>query len=373
MTVASLNISDSFGGLGRAKKTITVDLPAPTFAPTLPGVVVSSCAAGSSPVPVPTPIARVCGQQVSVTGTVTSFNGATVSIPVVNGAVNVPPGTGTIRFTASNANGVAATLTQTLTVVPPPAIFGLHNLTIDNSSTVGGSLFDGAGGLLTLQNDSIVGSVFSLSPVVLQDRVTASSIDTSAGVTRGNQDNIGAFLVTPPALPVFPAFNPTFTGGRSVTVNPTPESGSVVTLAPGQYGAVTVFSRGQLILSNGTYSFTSLDLEPQALLVTPSATVETAQLFVRDSIIYRGSTVTATGQAAPLFLGYAGTSSPTVTIESPFKGTIIAPTAQLNLQSLNGTGVYTGEFFANQVILSPHTTVNSNPFTCTATCIVGCQ
>jgi hypothetical protein len=134
-----------------------------------------------------------------------------------------------------------------------------------------------------------------------------------------------------------------------------------------------VFSRGQLILSSGAYNFTSLDLEPQAQLVTPSAAAETAQLFVRDSVIYRGSTVTSSGQAAPLFLGYTGTSAATVTVESPFKRTVVAPRAQLNLQSLNGTGVYSGEFFANQITLSPHTTVNSDPFTCTATCVVGCQ
>jgi len=100
---------------------------------------------------------------------------------------------------------------------------------------------------------------------------------------------------------------------------------------------------------------------------------ETAQVFVRDSVIYRGSTVTACGQPASLYLGYAGNASPTVIIESPFKGTIVAPRAQLFLQSLNGTGVCTGEFFANQVVLSPHATANPTPFSCTATCLVGYQ
>jgi len=99
----------------------------------------------------------------------------------------------------------------------------------------------------------------------------------------------------------------------------------------------------------------------------------TPQVFVRDSVIDRGGTVTASGQPAPLYLGYAGTASPTVIIESPFKGTIVAPRSQLILKSLNGTGVYTGEFFANQVVLSPHTTANSTPFSCTATSLVGCQ
>ena len=85
-----------------------------------------------------------------------------------------------------------SSVSQTLTVVAPPTILGAHGVTIDNGSTVGGSFFAGAGGLLTLQNDVIAGNVFSLSPVVLQDRVTATSIDTSAGVSPGHQDNIGA-------------------------------------------------------------------------------------------------------------------------------------------------------------------------------------
>lgn len=373
VTVASLNVIDAFGGLGRAQTTITVNLPPPTFAPAPPALVVSSCAAGSSAIPVPVPIARVCGSAVQVTGTITAFNGATVSIPVVNGTVNVPPGAGTIQFVASNANGAPTMITETLTVLPPPSIFGAHGVTIDDGSSVGGSLFSGAGGLLTLQNDVSAGSVFSLSPVVLKDRVIAASIDTNAGVTPGHSDTIGAFLVSPPTLPPFPALNPVFTGGRSVTVNPTPQSGSVVSLAPGQYGVVTVYSRGRLILSGGAYDFTSLDLEPQAQLVTTSAVAETTQLFVRDSVTYRGSTVASSGQAAPLFLGYTGTAPATMTIEAPFAGTVVAPRAQLNLQSLNGTGIYTGEFFANSVVLSPHTTVNSNPFTCTVTCVIGCQ
>jgi hypothetical protein len=108
--------------------------------------------------------------------------------------------------------------------------------------------------------------------------------------------------------------------------------------------------------------FRSLDLEPQATLVVPSSQAQTVRVFVRDSVIYRGRTATASGTLAPLFLAYTGTSP--ITIENVYTGTIIAPSATLTLQSLNGAGVYTGEFFARQVSLSPANTTNSNPFTC---------
>ena len=134
-----------------------------------------------------------------------------------------------------------------------------------------------------------------------------------------------------------------------------------MTLLPGQYGAVTVFSRGQLLLSPGNYEFTSLDVEPQAQILTPSASAETARLFVRDTVIYRGSHPLRRRSRAPL-LRSPRTAPLTLTIESPFLGTIVAPNASLTLQSLNGSGVYTGEFFANRISLSPHTSVLSDPF-----------
>ena len=90
--------------------------------------------------------------------------------------------------------------------------------------------------------------------------------------------------------------------------------------------------------------------------------METAQVFVRDSVIYRGRTTIASGTIAPLFLGYTGSNA--ITIENVYSGTIIASNASLTLQSLNNTGVYTGEFFGRQVTLSPATTTNSSPFTC---------
>jgi hypothetical protein len=48
--------------------------------------------------------------------------------------------------------------------------------------------------------------------------------------------------------------------------------------------------------------------------------------------------------------------------ESPFVGTVVAPNAQLTLQTVSSPHV--GEFFAKQVSVAAHTTVNSGAFSC---------
>jgi len=274
--------------------------------------------------------------------------------------VTVPPGSGTLKFVAQGPNGVTSTVTVTLTVQGPATFYGLHGITVTDGSTIfGGALYAGAGGQVSIGNDATVGSIFSLSPVLLHDRTTVSVIDTNAGLTQGSTDHIGSILTTRPTFPAFPSPSAQFTGTKTETFGP---DGSF-TLAPGQYGPLTVYSRAKLTLSAGNYEFTSFDLEPQAVLVVPSAGSEAVHVFVKNSVIYRGSTTIAGGTLAPLYLAYFGSAA--VTIESVFLGTVVAPNASLNLQSLNGAGSYQGEFFAAQVTtLAPHSNVIPDAFTC---------
>ena len=104
--------------------TVTVEPGSPTFGGAPSSQVVQSCSAGSSAVPISVPQALVCGASVPVAATVTSFNGASVSIPVVGGSVGLPPGTGTIQFVATNQDGVSTTFAQTITVLAPVTFFG---------------------------------------------------------------------------------------------------------------------------------------------------------------------------------------------------------------------------------------------------------
>ena len=353
---------DTLGAQDVVTEAITVnDKTPPVFDTTPSSQTVHVCGNGSSTVTVTVPTAHnFCTQAAAtVTGTVTLFNGVTVSVPVLNGTVSLPPGVGTIHWVAQNANGVTTPLDQTVTVAGPATFFGSRGIAIADRGIVNGSVFSGAGGVATVGNDAAInGNLISLSPVQLRDRTTVTFIDTNAGLTPGSNDHIGGTSTVTPVLPAFPTINQQFTGSTAISVPPDTSR----SLAPGQYGAVTVFSRAKLVLSAGTYVFTSLDLEPQASLVTPSSSSESVRIFVRDSVIYRGRTTIASGAIAPLFLGYTGSNA--ITIENVFTGTIVAPSASLNLQSLNGAGVYTGDFFARQVDLSPANTTNSNPFTC---------
>jgi hypothetical protein len=363
VTIAAV---DSNGGSVTTTEMVTVnDATAPVFNGLPTSVVVQGCGtSGASPVQIAVPTAKnTCtGSPASVVATVVQFNGSAVTIPVVNGTVSVPAGSGVLQFVATNANGTSSTVQVPMTVLAPPTFYGSHGVTVGNSAIVNGTIYSGAGGQVLLQNDAHLATVLSLSHVALQDRVRATMIDAPLGISYGNGDVVGSTSSSAPGLPGFPSAATAFTGTQVITVNPTNKPGDVVALAPGQYGPVTVYSRGHLALSAGDYYFTSLDLEPQAQLVVPSATTEAARIFVENSVAFRGSTNTASGQLAPLFLAYAG-SSP-LTLGTAFTGTIIASNAQLDLQSLNGQGAYTGEFFAQQVILSANTTVNANPFTC---------
>jgi hypothetical protein len=297
------------------------------------------------------------GAAATVTATIIKWNGATTSIPVTNGTVALAPGSGVIQFVATNPNGVTTTATQNLTVEPPPTLYGLNNVTLaDGAAAVQGALYDGAGGKVFIGNDSIINNIYSLSPVQLHDRSTTGDIYTNAGFSKGNGDNYGTLFTTVPSLPTFPQLSATFTGTSPIIIF----GGTSQSLTPGQYGKVTVYSSGKLVLSAGSYYFTALDFEPQAQIVEPS-TNEAVKVFVRDSVIYRGSTVTSGGSAAPLYLGYTGTSA--FSVESAYLGTLIAPNTQVTLQTLNGQS-HQGEFFAKGIVVAAHAQVVSKPLSC---------
>jgi hypothetical protein len=281
-----------------------------------------------------------------------------------NDTIAVPPGSGTVQWVATNQNGVTTTVSQAITVLAPTTLFGSQGVGVDDTATVNGTVYVGGGGETLLEPDVTVKQVFSLSPVSVQDRVTAALVDSNAPITFSDRstDHITTVTSATPVLPAMPGVSMTFTGTTPEIVHPTPQSPFTLSLAPGQYGAVTVYSRGQLILSAGSYAFTSLDLEPQGSIVTPSATTEAVQLFVENTVIYSGSTVNSAGSLAPLYLAYFGTSP--LSIGTAFTGTIVSAKAPLVLESLNGQGSFTGEFFAQNITVSPSDTVNSNPFTC---------
>ena len=114
------------------------------------------------------------------------------------------------------------------------------------------------------------------------------------------------------------------------------------------------------LTAGGAYLLNSLDLEPGAHIVLPNATVS---LFVRDAIIaLRGSLATANGAAPLLTLGFQGTQP--VFVDTAFTGTILAPNAKLNLDTLTSGQQYQGQFFAKDIEAFPDVTIIDHPANC---------
>jgi hypothetical protein len=324
--------------------------------------VLTSCTFGG-PIQVPLPqVVDMCSPSVSLTGAVISVFGSPVNIPIgANGSVTAGPGPIVVQWTAVDASGLTTVIVENFTVEPWPTIYATDEVELFDNAVVRGNIL-AAGDFAFLGNNTVVDSVYSTSRVIqLLNGVTATTIGASGTVQQGVNDHIGSLSTNVPTFPPFPSISPTFTGGSQVLVN----GGQTITLAPGQYGQVQVFSGGTLVLSAGNYDITLFALFPQATIVVPTA-AETVRVFVRDNILYQGNVVASAGGVAPLYLAYTGNLP--VQIQSPFLGTIIAPNAVLQLEQVQGT--HSGEFFANEVEVQHHFNdpsipdVTSNPFTC---------
>jgi hypothetical protein len=128
------------------------------------------------------------------------------------------------------------------------------------------------------------------------------------------------------------------------------------TAAPGRYGTFQIFSGGKLNLTAGTYFIDNLDLEPSAKLVL-NQDAGPVILYVRTSSIFRGAVTTTSGVAPDLLFGYFGTAD--LSIEAPFVGTIVAPTAKIILRTF--TTAHVGAFFGANVEVSANAIVNYRP------------
>jgi len=132
-----------------------------------------------------------------------------------------------------------------------------------------------------------------------------------------------------------------------------------LTLGPGNYGDVQVFSRATLTLHPGTYFFQSFRLEPDSHVILENSS-QPIFLYVRGDFQYRGTfqeqaTAAMTGN---VFVGILGTTF--VSLEAPFVGTIVGPNATLNLATV--TGGHKGAFFGKAIQVAPDVVVTHKPF-----------
>lgn len=204
-----------------------------------------------------------------------------------------------------------------------------------------------------------VGNVWSMAPVTLRnDTHVHGFVKTPQAVTS---------QTTPPDVSggVFPAtfiqvpnlsLQVTFPGtnGGDVKLDLTTDTR---TLNPGAYRDVVV--KGVLTLKAGTYTFESFDLESQGTLKIDSRAGRVIVHVHGGNLIFRGTQSSVSG-APNFFLGYYGANM--VTVTSAFTGTMVAPTALIDLATIGAPG-YTGAFFAKDIDVHPNSTITFVPYT----------
>ena len=122
-----------------------------------------------------------------------------------------------------------------------------------------------------------------------------------------------------------------------------------------------MFSGSTLTLQPGDYYFTTLEIEPQAVVHLLNAK-EPVRIFVRERFYYHGlfEEEATGGMAANLLVVYLGSQQTNLFV--PFTGTIFAPNAELVLDTLQEGEVHKGAFFGHSVIVRPDVQVHHKPF-----------
>ena len=224
-----LNIYNAQLAIGVAEQTTTVvDTTPPVIAPP-PTVTAETCSDALTTVTLTAPkVTDVCNPSPTVTGSVIS---SSPPIPIVGGQVSLPPGTHTVRWTASDG---IQTATATQTVVVQPGILVKGQFLLDDRAKLqtvsGGAAGLGNAGTVTTKigNDTSLGDILSVAPVVLSDRATVQgSIRSNGTITLGNSDSVSGSVVqlSSVSLPPVPDLTgvtfPSPSGGARPSIRPT--------------------------------------------------------------------------------------------------------------------------------------------------------
>jgi DNA-binding protein YbaB len=222
------------------------------------------------------------------------------------------------------------------------------------------------GGTTRLGTDTQVGDIWSRAPVTLADRAHVNgSVRSNLAVTPPSSPGPTGQVVTGQIVAnsviVVPAldFNVTFPGTNQGPVNLDPgQPPTTKAINPGAWGAVTVKTGCTLQLKTGTYTFTSLDLEPGGTLSLDSKNGQVL-IHVQGNLIYRGAVTERTGTAPKLFMSCFSTTA--FTLGAPFRGTFVAPNASVDFATVAAPG-YTGAFFCKDITVEPDNTMTFIPF-----------
>jgi hypothetical protein len=203
-----------------------------------------------------------------------------------------------------------------------------------------GSLELGAGGR--------VGGIYNLGhgPVVIEDRASVSGYIKAAGeVQRTNRSalRVGSMDHAPQDLEVY-SFSVAFPEHAADATASDPAQ--PLELAAGGYGRVSVEPGCLLKISKGHYTLRALHLAPGAQLEIDNSGGP-VHLWVRDALELGGET-TSLSPLRNVFVGFAGGSP--LELVSPFRGTLLAPNAEVQLHATADR--HEGSIFARAIVVA---------------------
>jgi hypothetical protein len=275
------------------------------------------------------------------------FVGALLLVPAVG--CHVEPPAPDIETRGSALVSRNATLNLVVPAGANVATFALAangSLTLGDRAVIGAPISNVGGTGTSIGNDARTAAVSSVSTLTVGDRTvvngpvnTTGAIQASPSSTITGPVNTHAVL-TPASVR---SLNVLFPSADTSDVTVAPDQ--TASAGPGRYGAMSIQTRARLRLRTGTYYLESLTIEPQAILDLDEQSGPVV-IYVNAPFAFRGSIVT--NKPGPnVLIGVVGPG--TVTIESPFQGTIVAPSATLSFSVGNLT--HTGAFFARDIAL----------------------
>lgn len=196
-------------------------------------------------------------------------------------------------------------------------------------------------------SNASTGGIWSEARTILGSSAhVAGNVLSHSTVSSGSGAQVsGSIVQNTPLAPTFAflwlALFPVANGG-AVAV---PAQGTK-SLAPGDYGAVTVGAGATLSLTGGTYTFDSLSAAPGSTIIT-SAKDTPLIVHVRQGFALAGRVTRTSDSTKGVLFTYLGRTA--IALKQPFQGTLAAPFAPLELGAT--TQPHRGAFFANSVTL----------------------
>lgn len=257
---------------------------------------------------------------------------------------------------ALTAQSIVAQMTLPSTLTGAAFLGAQNKIQLDSRVDINGTLW--SAGTVYMQPDAKAQAITCTGNVTLTDRDTVSGITLGGTLTKGNGNVIGTVNrvplsnVTSTQTFTFPATT------QTVIV----DSLKSKTLNPGSYVSANVNSGATLILLAGDYYFSSLSLESNAVLrLSPGHGA--IRVFVASNLSFR-PTIASGADPSRFFMAYLGTN--TVTLETPFLGSFVAPRAALNIGTANSM-LHRGSFMAQSIEVQPGAKVEFVPFDPTGT------